>query len=35
MAGAAFAATVGIGYATLPGPSAAYWQGGLLGTVGQ
>ena len=33
MAGAAFGATVGIGYATLPGPSAAYWQGGLLGTV--
>ena len=33
MAGAAFAVTVGIGYAAMPGPSAAYWQGGLLGRV--
>ncbi len=30
VATAAFAATVGIGYAVMPGASAAYWQSGLL-----
>jgi alpha-1,2-mannosyltransferase len=34
VAAAAFAVTVGIGFAVMPGASATYWQSGLLGRAG-